>query len=69
MKTVQDVKNFMLKFANEEYLRELPQLENEVRFALKCNPHNTFKGTAQEYIKKYNLDVELKEKIFKHYTV
>jgi hypothetical protein len=28
---------------------------NEVRATLVNNPHNTFQGTAEEYVEKYNL--------------
>jgi len=40
---------------NELQAEKRANLLNEVRCTLITNPHNLFKGTAEEYMKKYNL--------------
>ena len=70
MKTTTElIKEQMHNVAQKEYERQLQTLKNEVNITLKQNPHNTFKGTADEYINKYHLDTTLKNKIFKFYMI
>jgi hypothetical protein len=65
---IKNVQNVLFNVAKIEYERKLNQLIIDVTGALN-NPHNTFKGTAQDYIKQYHLDLDLKDKIFKHYRL
>ena len=55
--------------AKIEYYNALRLLLKNVRVALKTNPHNTFKGTPKEYIRKFNLHIAMKKAIYKHYEI
>lgn len=52
-----------------ELKESIRQLVNDVKWALKVNPHNTFTDTPQEYIRQYGLARELHWKLRKHYTL
>lgn len=55
--------------ADREYQERLNLLIINVNYTLHTNPHNNFEGTALEYVKKYGLDTELRNKIDKYYQL
>ena len=55
--------------AKIEYYNALRLLLKNVRVALKTNPHNTFKGTPKEYIRKFHLHNVIKRSIYQHYEI
>ena len=46
---------FSNKLLNRLIKNDISKLLNRVQITLRINPHNTFKGTPYDYIKKYNL--------------
>jgi len=69
-KTFREECNKVLKrTARREYKIQLRQLLIRVSISLRTNPHNTFKGTAKEYIIKHRLHKVLRERLYDHYKV
>lgn len=63
------IQQILYDAAKREYIQKLRLLIKNVRYVLRTNPHNTFTGTAKQYIRKYSLHTELKYKIYNHYKI
>jgi len=69
MENIEGIRKVMRRVAREEATRQIRQLYTDVMRTLATNPHNIFKGTPAEYIRKYGLASKLKRKVFDHFSV
>jgi len=66
---IDNIKKTTLKIARNEAIKQLKCLYFDVIKTLRYNPHNTFKGTASEYIRKYGLAKKLKREIYNKFGI
>lgn len=66
---VEAIYELVEQYKKRDYFKSLRLLVKNVNYVLKTNPHNTFTGTAFDYIRQYNLHINLKNKIDKHWTI
>ena len=57
--TIARIKDVINRAFQRDYKEQSKELLLKVKHTLRNNPHNTFKGTAHEYINKYNLNNQL----------
>jgi hypothetical protein len=66
---IDKIRRTMRGIARQEATLQLRSLYNQVRINLMHNPHNTFKGTPSEYIRKYGLAKRLKREVYERFCV
>ena len=64
-----DLQGRLYEIAKAQFKRECKDLIHEVYWSLKMNPHNTFNGTALDYVRKYKLAKKLRDEIFANYKL
>jgi len=64
-KLTRTIKQIAIREARQEIISLLCDTVKVLRY----NPHNTFKGTAREYILKYHLAREAKQEVFERFNV
>jgi hypothetical protein len=69
MEMLKKLRKTIRRIAQQEARRQLRELYHNVISTLKTNPHNTFTGSASEYIRKYGLARILKQKIYQNFNV
>ena len=63
------IRQTMLGIARQEATKAIRNLFFDVCTTLANNPHNTFKGTPYEYIRKYGLAKKLKREVYEKFCV
>lgn len=69
MHLIKQIEEMEKQWAKTALRRELDRIENDVRRTFLTNPHNTYKGTPEQYIKEYNLDGKAWAKICRHFKI
>lgn len=65
MQASENLTQFKRNVILSEFKRDLKELYKRIKYALKINPHNTFKGNARQYINQFELSLKIQNRLIK----